>query len=84
RRCNLDNVKLPFGNTYNETCCKRKIKAQNDLEDWFVDSAHKPVEPMRKADYLRLGISVDPADIPTEKMTEPIVSKTEKELEVIS
>jgi hypothetical protein len=84
KRCNLDNVKVPAGNTVESSCCHRKIKAQNDLEDWFVDSAHKPVEPMRKADYLLLGISIDPADIPTEKMTESIVAKKEAELEVIS
>jgi hypothetical protein len=83
KRCNLDNVKVPAGNTI-EGGCHRKIKVQNDLEDWFLNGTNQPTEPMRKADYLRLGISIDPADIPTEKMDEPIVSKTEKELEVIS
>jgi hypothetical protein len=83
KRCNLDNVKIPAGNIVETSCCHRRIEPQNDLE-WLVDDKHEPTEPMRKADYLRLGISIDPADIPTEKMTEPIVSKTEKEQEVIS
>jgi hypothetical protein len=83
-RCNLDNVKIPVGNTVDKTCINRKIKAQNDLEDWFLNDSNQPTEPMRKADYLRLGISTDPADIPSTKITEPIVSKTEKEQEVIS
>ena len=83
KRCNLDNVKVPTGNTVESDCCHRKVKAQNDLEDWLLDAENKPTEPMRKVDYIRLGISIDPKDIPAEKIDESIISKTEKELEVI-
>jgi hypothetical protein len=39
RRCNLDNVKIPAGNTI-EGGCHRKIKVQNDLEDWITGRMH--------------------------------------------
>jgi hypothetical protein len=83
-RCNLDNVVVPVGNTIDKTCINRKIKVQNDLEDWLLNTDNTPKEPMRKAEYIRLGISIDPADIPVTKVTESVVEKKEAELEVIS
>jgi hypothetical protein len=83
-RCNLDNVIIPAGATVDKSCINRRIKVQNDLEDWFLDGSSQPTEPMHKDDYLRLGLSTDPADIPATKMDEPLIQKTEKELEVIS
>ena len=68
KRCNLDNVKIPPGNTVEGSCCHRKIKVQNDLEDWFLDTSLKPVEPMSKKKFIELGISTDPKDIPATKL----------------
>ena len=66
-KCNLDNVLIPPGNTI-EGGCHRKIKVQNDLEDWFLDNSLKPVEPMSKKKFIELGISTDPKDIPATKL----------------
>lgn len=82
-RCNLDNVFIP------ETCtveggCRRRIMIQNDLEDWIVDKDNKPVEPLDKARYLRLGLSIDPRDLPTEKASQtPSEAKITQEVSVI-
>ena len=42
RRCNLDNVYIPPGNTV-ENCSQRRFKAQDDGEDWLVDENNKPL-----------------------------------------
>lgn len=70
QRCNLDNVLIPLGNTVESNCTNRKIKIQNDWQDWILDVSLKPEEPMDKARRLRKGVSVDPKDIPTKKMTQ--------------
>ena len=77
--CNLDNVVVP------ETCtieggCHRLIQVQNDLEDWILDKDLKPVEPLRKAQIQRLGLSVDPRDIPLDRVAEPPVETKLKQL----
>jgi len=66
KRCNLDNVKVPAGNTVESDCCNRKIKVQNDLEDWVLDGTNSPVEPVAKKKFIRLGLSIDPTDIPAD------------------
>ena len=85
RRCNLDNVYIPPNNIVIregwETCAIRKLKLQNDLSQWVLDDTLKPVEPIDKEERLSLGISIDPKDIPTTKMTEYIVDKRRRELE---
>lgn len=63
-RCNLDNVNVPIGNTVSPNCCSRKIKVQNDREDWVLDGTNKPVEPVAKKLFLQEGKSIDPKDIP--------------------
>lgn len=70
QRCNLDNVLIPLGNTVESNCTNRKIKIQNDWQDWILDSSLDPVEPMNKNQWLRKGVSIDPKDIPAEKMTQ--------------
>ena len=67
--CNLDNVNVPIGNTIIGGTHK-KIRVQNDLEDWILDVDNKPIEPMDKEQRLEKNVSVDPKDIPTKKMTE--------------
>lgn len=80
RRCNLDNVYIPAGNTVEPDCTHKKIKIQNDLEDWILDTTLKPVEPMSKNDFIRLGISIAPKDIPQTKMEKSITQQKEDEL----
>jgi len=85
KRCNLDNVLIPDGNTIEtegeHRCSVRKLKVQNDLMDWILDDNLKPVEPTKKRRYIELDISIDPAHIPTPKMLESIIRKKERELE---
>lgn len=72
RRCNLDNVIVPPGNTIimevPDTCSHRRIRCQNDLEDWVLDSLGNPVEPVAIKLYRQLGLSTDPRDIPDEPL----------------
>lgn len=83
RKCNLDNVLVPLGNTVEVDCTHKKIKIQNDLEDWVLDNALKPIEPMNKEDFIRLGISIDPKDIPETKQTKSIIQQKEEELALL-
>ena len=48
--CNLDNVHIPAGCTL-VNCSNRRIKIQNDLEDWITDEDGNPLEPMAKYMY---------------------------------
>lgn len=74
--CNLDNVNVPPGNTI-EGGCNRKIKVQNDLDDWELDGQGNPTEPLNKKQRLRDGVSIDPQDIPNEHIREEEISKAE-------
>jgi len=84
RRCNLDNVFIPAGNTVimtgDNACCARKIMIQNDLSDWILNNDLTPKEPMDKEEREKLGISCDPKDIPIKKQSEYIVDKKRREL----
>ncbi len=71
--CNLDNVFVPPFNTVIGGS-NRKIKVQNDGEDWILDNAFKPVEPMDIERRKEFDVSFDPKDIPVQKFT-----KEEKE-----
>lgn len=66
-RCNLDNIEIPVGNTVDSTSSQNKIKVQNDLEDWKLDTSLKPIEPVDKDSFIEEGKSIDPKDIPTFK-----------------
>lgn len=66
-RCNLDNAHLPGGSD-TEGCSMRRIKVQNDNEDWVLDIAGKPTEPVDKIGFLKDGKSTDPKDIPALQM----------------
>jgi len=66
--CNLDNIYIPHGNTVNGGS-NRKLKVQNDWDDWLLDAELKPTEPTNKETRLRKNISISPVDIPIDKMT---------------
>lgn len=75
--CNLDNVYIkPQWRVIGGT--RKKFKAQNDLEDWFVDNNNNPIEPLEKEKFLELGISTDPKNIPKQKLPNPIREYYEK------
>ncbi len=67
-RCNLDNVYVPLGNTVSGSCAHRYVQAQNDREDWVLNKATKtPLKPINKKLFIKLGLSIDPIDIPNTK-----------------
>ena len=74
KRCNLDNVKVPAGNTIItedwEKCCNKQIHVQNDLRDWEVDKDLKAVRPLHDD-----GGNVDPAKIPVCYTKEETINK---------
>lgn len=83
-KCNLDNVLVP------EECeiiggCHRLIKEQNDLEDWIVDETLRPIEPVDKAVFAKLGLSVLPADIPGTKLDiSKVRTKTQEKQDILA
>ena len=68
-RCNLDNVKIPAGASVKGGTNKR-IRYQNDRDDWEVNGSDEPVEPLNKKQRELLGISTLPLSIPTKEMTQ--------------
>ena len=77
--CNLDNVYIPAGNIVMGST-QRRFKVMNDWEDWIVDKDNKPIEPIDKEKFIELGISVDPKDIPKEKLSKSITEAKSEEL----
>lgn len=77
--CNLDNVYIDTNKNGIVGGTRRKIKAQNDLEDWILDKDLKPVEPMSKSAFIELNISTDSKDIPINKKTIPITVEKKNE-----
>tara|TARA_R100001244_G_scaffold92926_2_gene70043 strand:+ start:269 stop:703 length:435 start_codon:yes stop_codon:yes gene_type:complete len=73
-RCNLDNVKIEGNVTVGDRCSHRTIRVMNDLEDWVLKSNHEPNEPINKKKFEKMGLSVDPADIPLVKRETPVTS----------
>lgn len=69
KRCNLDNIYVPPGNIITDAdgcpSSHRRIRVQNDLEDWIVDATGKPVEPVNLKAAIADGKNTDPKDIPT-------------------
>jgi hypothetical protein len=67
RRCNLDNVFIPDGNTIEsegwEKCSVRRHAAQIDGNDWIIDKDRKPLEPCDKERFIAEGKSLDPNSI---------------------
>lgn len=76
RRCNLDNVFVPPGNTIMDDggiqSSHRRIRVQNDLEDWIVDASGNPIEPVGVKIFQELGLSILPKDIPPTLLAESL------------
>lgn len=66
--CNLDNIKLPKNSTLIDSS-NRQIRVQNDWEDWLCDADSKPLEPIRKEEFIEKEVSIDSKDIPNTKWT---------------
>lgn len=78
--CNLDNVFIPPGNTVKGGSTKF-FQAQNDGNDWLLDpQTLQPLEPLDKVIYQKLGLSVDPADIPDVKQQKSVVQAKYEEI----
>jgi hypothetical protein len=81
RKCNLDNVFIPFGNNI-ESGTNKKLAEQNDKATWIVDKDLKPIEPLNKDEFIKLKLSIDPKDIPTEKVAISVVTAKEEQLKI--
>lgn len=79
-KCNLDNVVVPKECTI-EGGCHRLIQMQKDGEDWLLDENLNPVEPMNKNDYVKLGLDISPAAIPTSSVAVPVTASKRQQLE---
>ncbi len=82
KQCNLDNVYIPIGNFIitegNDKSTNKKIKTQNDLDDWILDDNLNPLEPMNKEERLKAGVSINPLDIPEREFTKEERKEFEK------
>ena len=76
-RCNLDNVEIPPTCIIEAGCSHRRIKVQNDLEDWVVDGDGKPLEPVNKKHFVKCNLSTDPKDIPIDFIRKEEITKAE-------
>ncbi len=70
---NLDNVRIPTGYLLVRCSCRR-IQVQSDLEDWEIGEDGLPLRPVRWREYEELGLSTDPADLPSEPLEDSAVS----------
>lgn len=82
RRCNLDNVEVPAICTI-ENCTHKRIKVQNDLEDWYVNSALNPISPVTPRIFDELSLSKDPKKLPAIKQTVSITQQKIAELKEV-
>ena len=82
-RCNLDNVFIPPGNIVGAIqgveSTQKRIKVQNDNDDWILDNKLSPVEPMNKKQRIVEGRSIDPKDIPAKHFKKEEMTKAEFE-----
>ena len=79
-RCNLDNVVIPKDCTL-EGGCHRWIAVQKDGCDWLLDDTLAPVEPLNKAEYIKLGLSIEPSALPVTVKDVSVVEEKRQELE---
>ena len=79
RRCNLDNVEVPATCTI-ENYNHRMIMVQNDLIDWEVDAALKPLKPIWPRLFDEFSLRKDPKDIPITKQTISVIQQKTAEL----
>ena len=77
--CHLNNVTIPAGNIIKGIRAPIRYQVQNDLEDWRIDGSNNPVEPLLRDIFLELELSTQPADIPAQRMSEPLTLRTRRE-----
>jgi len=75
-KCNLNNCRIPAG------CkvvggCNHQHREQNDGEEWILDQDGKPVKPLHHEQFGRLGLSIDPHDIPSRKLEKSVTETAE-------
>lgn len=66
-KCNLSNCEIPDGNLVID-CNQKRFKVQNDLRDWELDESDQPIKVLNEKFWNQKGFSVDPKDIPIEKL----------------
>ena len=71
-KCNLDNVLMKDGIIILLKTSNKQIKIQKDWEYWLVDEGKKPIEPLEKEKFIHNNKSIDPKDIPKEKLDKTI------------
>ncbi len=49
-------------------CSQRRFVIQNDLRDWEINQQGEPVKVTSEKYWINSGYSVDPADIPPQKI----------------
>lgn len=64
---NLDNVFIPWDNVV-IGASQKSYKIQNDLRDWEIDVQNKPVKILNEEYWTSQGYSVNPADMPAQKI----------------
>jgi len=81
-RCNLDNCMIPknctIGSVKGINSTVRRIQQQKDKECWVVDKNNKPRYPVNQAEFIKNGISTNPADIPKSELAETRTITIEK------
>ena len=59
-KCNLDNCRVPAGNTVItegvDRCCHRWIATMTDGGQWVLDSKMAPIEPTSPKSYDEFGL----------------------------
>ena len=73
--CDLSNITATF-----EGGCTGRYAVQNDREDWITDDDGRPLEPMGKKLYLRLGLSIEPRHIPNKMQSVHRAQEVERQL----
>lgn len=66
--CNLDNVLIVKPGWITIGCSELSFRVQNDLRDWEIDGAGKPIKVLNEKYWINEGLSVDPNDIPAVKI----------------
>lgn len=77
-RCNLNNCRMPPGCTVGDGSCNHQHDEQNDGEQWILDRAGRPTEPLGKKQFERLGLSTSPKDIPGSKLAKPVTQTADE------
>ena len=71
--CDLNNVDTSDPEiTVGAHCCNHQVAIQNNLEFYKLDKDGNPVSPLDEAAFDKCSLSKNPADIPVEKLAEPI------------